>query len=148
METVHRLNKQRHTIVHCIPLRKDLHDDAHIYFAKALKESESEWSTNKKLINTTNKGLQVCLPRNSAFAYFNVEFGWKPSDGGFLHIIENENKFEQEFGLSTICGMLGEAAKLVLRGKRLDEEIESKRVEEFKCLWEIFDWTKELNNAQ
>jgi hypothetical protein len=79
-----------------------LFDDAHLFFRKAIEE-EGEWATNKRLIETAGKGLRGAIPRG--FSYFHV--AW--AGGGFVHPIENEAKFPEEWGLDVAAGMLGQA---------------------------------------
>jgi hypothetical protein len=59
-------------------------------------ESDVEWSTNKKLVDTREKGFRRSVPKG--FPYFCVEFG---IEGGFAHTIEDEEGFSQNFGKVT-----------------------------------------------
>ncbi len=138
---------QRHCLVECVPFEKLLFSEAPIYFKKALLESDEQWAQHKKVIDTKEKGandlpatvatalhcagLRRSIPKN--FPYFHVEFGM---DGGYAHVIENEDMFPQDFGkvrwgragphvnwppLTTrsaqevVCGMLEEPAQILLR---------------------------------
>lgn len=60
---------------------------------KAILESDTEWTQNKKLIDTSKKGLRGSIPKGLPF--FSVEFGL---DGGFAHVIEDEDLFPFYFG--------------------------------------------------
>lgn len=82
IETVYALQRNQHTLVHCIPLDADLYDDAEIYFAKALDEADEQWSTNKKIIraNQDKGGVRKAVPKN--FNYFNVEVRTRNSSAG------------------------------------------------------------------
>jgi hypothetical protein len=73
LETVYDLGRQRHTIIECIPLPKELYDDAEMYFVKALNEADEEWAQHKKIIRFSNEkgGIRRAVPSN--FAYFSVE---------------------------------------------------------------------------
>jgi hypothetical protein len=42
-----------HFSIDCIPLKFSLLDDLRIFFKKALSEQDTEWSSNKKIIDTT-----------------------------------------------------------------------------------------------
>ena len=68
---------------------------APLYFKKAIDEAESEWSQHhaKRLIETKTKGLRGSIPPN--FPYFYVQFGYA---NGFVHVIDDEQKFDREFG--------------------------------------------------
>ncbi|XP_050239474.1 uncharacterized protein LOC126688723 isoform X2 [Quercus robur] len=70
---------------------------------QAIDEAEDEWSQHnaKKLIDTTEKGLQASIPKD--FPYFNVQFGLNK---GFLHVIDNEDEFKSNLGINVIRGML------------------------------------------
>lgn len=58
IETVMALRKQYHTCVHAIPLSDELGEVAPMYFKKAILESDTEWSQNKKLVDTRKKGIR------------------------------------------------------------------------------------------
>ena len=51
-----------------------------------------DWTQNKSLISTTEKGLARSIP--SGFPYFHV--AW--TNGGYAHIIEDEERFHKSFG--------------------------------------------------
>ena len=59
---------------------------------KAIMESDTQWSQNHKLIDTSEKGLRH-IPKN--FPYFYVEYAF---DKGFAHVIEEADKFPRHFG--------------------------------------------------
>ena len=69
------VQKNRHTVLHCIPLDEDCdqRDLAPMIFKKAIMESDEQWSQHKKLIDFRKKGLRRCVPKN--FPYFAVSFG-------------------------------------------------------------------------
>jgi hypothetical protein len=66
-----------------------------MYFRKGLEEAESEWSQHaaKSVIDTKAKGLRGSIPQH--FPYFYVQFGYA---NGFVHVIDNERKFDRNFG--------------------------------------------------
>lgn len=68
-----------HTAIECIPLPEHLFEDAQLHFVKALQEADEEWSTNRKLIDLTQRGLMKTLPSSKSFSYFAVEFGVEPA---------------------------------------------------------------------
>jgi len=141
-EIVINLEKQRHTVIDCVPMPKDLFLDAPIFFKKAILESDEQWSVNKKLVDTREKGLWRSIPKN--FPFFSVEFG---TGGGFAHVIEDRDTFNPAWGKSVLCGMLGEPAQVVLRAKRAPLHVERSRVEQFKKMWHRFDWTRRLKGG-
>lgn len=112
--------------------------DAPLYFRKAILDSE-EWTTNKKLIDTTGRGLRRSVPKG--FAYFHV--GWQ--GGGFVHPIEDESTFPKQFGVDTAAGMLGlPPAAFGRKEQRPQFDAERTAVLDFLKVWGPFDWTQQL----
>ncbi|XP_021864406.2 uncharacterized protein [Spinacia oleracea] len=124
LETVHSLaQQQRHCLIECIPLPKDIAKEAPLYFKKAIDEAEDEWSQHnaKKLIDTSQKGLRACIPKN--FPYFHVEFGLNK---GFVHVIDDETQFKSSFGLNVIRGMLQSQDENMYR-RRQNESVDAQK---------------------
>ncbi len=142
LETVLSMQRQRHTTVECIPVPREALQEAPIYFKKAILESDEEWSVNRKLIDTRERGLWRSVPKN--FPYFSVEFGL---GGGFAHVIEDETKFRDTWGLEILCGVLGEPAQIVLRARRPPVAVERTQVDAFKKAWKKYDWTRKLKGG-
>ncbi|CAN6336924.1 unnamed protein product [Urochloa humidicola] len=145
METVISLaRQQRHCMIECVPVPSSVSNMAPMYFKKAIDEAEEEWAQHemKKLITTTtSRNLRQAVPEN--FAYFHVEFGL---DRGFVHVIDDENKFNAGFGLNVIRGMLGLPEVDMHRQRRsvpVDKQKQS--VARFMKDWEPFNWTKQLD---
>lgn len=88
METV--MNPTRvgwHTCIECVPIDAELAETVPMYFKKALLDADEEWSSHKKVIDTSTKGLRNAVPPN--FPYFHVQwFGGGYPPGGYAHIIE------------------------------------------------------------
>lgn len=59
---------------------------------KAILECETEWSTNKKLVDLSKKDIRHSVPKG--LPYFAVDFG---NEGGFAHVIEEEKYFPSNF---------------------------------------------------
>ncbi|NXU55674.1 C19L2 protein, partial [Turnix velox] len=93
LETNMSMKKRYHMVYECIPLPKEVGDMAPIYFKKAIMESDEEWSVNKKLIDLSSKDVRKSVPKG--LPYFSVDFGLQ---GGFAHIIEDQDKFPHYFG--------------------------------------------------
>ncbi|XP_078437161.1 cwfJ-like family protein [Wolffia australiana] len=145
IETVTGLSKQRrHCLVECIPLPRELAEEAPMYFKKAIDEAEDEWSQHnaKKLIETTSeKGLRRVIPKD--FPYFFVEFGL---DRGFAHVIDDESNFNTSIGLNVIRGMLQLPEEDMYRRRRHETvDTQKSAVAAFSQAWEPFDWTKQLS---
>lgn len=68
---------------------------------KAITEADEEWSVNKKLVDTTDRGVHRSVP--AGFPYFAVDFG---EDGGYAHVIEDESLFPKDFGKVACCARL------------------------------------------
>ncbi|DBA83040.1 TPA: hypothetical protein ACH3X1_006813 [Trebouxia sp. C0004] len=104
METAMRLGDARtHAVVHCIPVQPNITAKAPLYFKKGIDDAESEWSQHhaKRMIETGGKGLRGSIPAN--FPYFHVEFNLTR---GFVHVIDDEAKFDPQFGRSIMIGLL------------------------------------------
>ncbi|NXH12229.1 C19L2 protein, partial [Bucco capensis] len=87
------MDMKRHMVYECIPLPKEVGDMAPIYFKKALLEADEEWCVNKKLVELSSRDVRRAIPKG--LPYFSVDFGLQ---GGFAHVIENQDKFPHYFG--------------------------------------------------
>ena len=101
MEMAKGLKRRRHTHVDCIPISKDDCALAPAYFKKAIQECDVDWASNKRLVDTSKKGLRRSVP--SGMPYFSVEFG---TDGGYAHVIEDETLVPNNFGQEIAGGIL------------------------------------------
>ena len=86
-------------------------DQVPMYFRKALLESESMWSTNKKLIELNDyrsRTLKSVLPKG--LPYFCVEFpvdrNRRESIHGYAHMIEERGQFPLYFGREILGGLM------------------------------------------
>ncbi|KAJ1522720.1 hypothetical protein ONE63_001880 [Megalurothrips usitatus] len=142
-ESAMYLNKFPHMVLQCVPLPREVGDMAPIYFKKAILECESEWSTNKKLVDLSKKGLRNSVPKG--LPYFAVDFG---NDGGFAHVIEEEKTFPTNFAQEIIGGML-ELDHNVWRKPKLENfDQQRRKVLAFSKKWREFDFTKKSNTAK
>ncbi|KAK3737019.1 hypothetical protein QZH41_018410 [Actinostola sp. cb2023] len=139
LETCRNLTRQNHMIIECIPVPKEDGDLAPMYFKKAILESDSEWAHNKKLIDTSKKGLRGSIPKG--LPYFSVEFGL---DGGFAHVVEEEHLFPNYFGKEIIGGMLDLEPWTWHKPHKQNFEQHKKKVLQFAEWWKPYDWTKKL----
>ncbi|KAM5316233.1 CWF19-like protein 2 isoform 2-T2 [Glossophaga mutica] len=137
LETNMNMKKQYHMVYECIPLPKEVGDMAPIYFKKAIMESDEEWSMNKKLIDLSSKDIRKSVPKG--LPYFSVDFGLQ---GGFAHIIEDQQKFPHYFGKEIIGGMLDIEPRLWRKGIRESFEDQRKKALQFAQWWKPFDFTK------
>ncbi|XP_051842881.1 CWF19-like protein 2 isoform X2 [Antechinus flavipes] len=137
LETNMNMNKRYHMVYECIPLPKDVGDMAPIYFKKAIMESDEEWSMNKKLIDLSSKDIRKSVPRG--LPYFSVDFGLQ---GGFAHVIEDQQKFPHYFGKEIIGGMLDAEPRLWRKGVRENFDNQRKKVLQFAQWWKPYDFTK------
>ncbi|OQS04213.1 hypothetical protein THRCLA_03535 [Thraustotheca clavata] len=134
LETTMNPNKKRHTVIECVPIPLNLEGDIPLYFKQGLLECDEEWATHKKIIDTSEKGLQRSIP--SQFAYFHVEW----ATGGYGHIIEDATQFPKDFGMDILAGILEVDPR---RYGRYHASIdrEKDRVEEFLVHWKSYNWT-------
>ncbi|XP_065059112.1 CWF19-like protein 2 [Rhopilema esculentum] len=141
LETVKNFKRQHHMVIECIPVPKEVGDLAPIYFKKAIEESESEWSQNKKLVEVTkSRGIKGAIPKG--LPYFSVEFG---NDGGFAHVIEEEATFQHYFGKEIIGNVLDLEPVRWRKPHKESFQQHKRKVLQFSELWEPFDWTRDLS---
>ncbi|XP_061174042.1 CWF19-like protein 2 [Saccostrea echinata] len=136
METCMGLRYHPHMLIECIPMEKETGDLAPIYFKKAIQESESEWSDNKKLVDLSKKDVRRSIPKG--FPYFAVDFGMQ---GGYAHVIEDERQFPKYFGKEVVGGMIDAEPRLWRRPQKEGFEDQRKKVLQFADWWKPYDWT-------
>ncbi|XP_004520434.1 CWF19-like protein 2 homolog [Ceratitis capitata] len=136
-EIATRLSHRPHITIHCVPIPDEQAEMAPFYFKKAVEESEHEWSVNKQLVSLSSagKGLRNCIPKG--LPYFWVNFGM---DTGFAHVIEDENRFPQNFAFEIIGGMLELDAKKWRKPQKEQNNIA--KVKMFADWWKKYDCTK------
>lgn len=139
MEMNRNLRRKHHMMIECVPVDKEIGDMAPIYFKKAIQESDSEWAQNKKLIDTRNKSLRSSVPKG--LPYFAVEFGL---DGGFAHVIENEDLIPHYFGKEIVGGMLELEPFIWKKPRKENFQTQKKKVLQFAEWWKPFDWTQKI----
>lgn len=139
MEMYSSVRRKSHAYIECIPLPKEVGELAPMYFKKAIMESDEEWSDNKKLIDTSKKGVRGSVPLG--LPYFFVEFGM---DGGYGHIVEDQSKFPHYFGREVCGGMLDAEPRLWLKPHRESFERQKRRVVQLSEWWTPYDWTQKL----
>ena len=128
IETFRNANKKYHCYIECFPIDSDVYPDLMITFEHEIKNCDTQYAMNKKLIKLDIKHkLNNSIPIN--MPYFCVYFGL---NNGFAHIIEDETKVNQHFGRSIIAGFIGEVLF-----KQKDESLfnQQKRFNEFKPFW-------------
>ncbi|KAK6172433.1 hypothetical protein SNE40_016083 [Patella caerulea] len=139
METSMFLKRQPHTFIDCIPLEREVGDLAPIYFKKAIQDSESEWSQNVKVVDLSKKDIRHSVPKG--FPYFCVDFGHQ---GGFAHVIEDEQRFPTYFGREVVGGMIDANHKLWKNPPKENFDEQRIRVLEFSEWWQPHDWTQNI----
>ena len=133
-----------HAVVECIPIPQEMSEKAKMYFRKEIDECESEWSTHdaKKCLSTAPpKGLRSTIPAN--FPYTHVEFGMQ---GGFVHVIDDESKWNRNFGRNILIGLLNLPEHLTDAKQRpLAPALLRDEMEAFLKMYEPCDWTTQLD---
>ncbi|KAL3270404.1 hypothetical protein HHI36_024363 [Cryptolaemus montrouzieri] len=129
-EIAKSFKKYPHMVLECIPIPKRKSDLASIYFKKAIEESETEWSHNKKLISLKNKDVRRAVPKG--LPYFFVSFGMSQ---GFAHVIEDQSLFPSNFAQEIIGGMLDIHHSKWRKPKRENFDEQRSRVSVFNKLW-------------
>lgn len=135
LETSMNFKHFPHAVIECIPVPPEEGDMAPFYFKKAIQESETEWAHNKKLVDLTNKGLRLSVPKN--LPYFHVEFDPQIHQG-FAHVIEDEKYFPRNFGKEIVGGMLGIDYNCLYKNKKEDAFKKCEDVAAFEKRWKKF----------
>ena len=141
METYTSVKRKTHMFIDCIPLPQSEGELAPMYFKKAILESDEEWAQNKKLIDTKEKGVRGSLP--AGLPYFFAEFGL---DGGFGHVIEDQDQFPGYFGREVVGGLLDLTPRLWLKPRREDFDKQKAKVLQLSEWWAPYDWTQKLKD--
>lgn len=136
-ESAMNLKKMPHMVLHCVPLPKESGDVAPVYFKKAILECETEWSTNKKLIDLSGKDVRKAVPKG--LPYFFVDFGLQ---SGYAHVIEDEKIFPRNFAQEIIGGMLDVDHGIWRKEHKENFEKQREKVLKLAKLWEPFNCTK------
>ncbi|KAI2656484.1 CWF19-like protein 2 [Labeo rohita] len=137
LETHMNPKRHLHMVYECVPMPRELGDMAPIYFKKAIMESDEEWAMNKKVVDLSSKDIRQAVPRG--LPYFSVDFGLQ---GGFAHVIENEQKFPHYFGKEILGGMLDLEPRRWRKPIRENFDDQRKKVLKFAQWWKEFDCTK------
>ncbi|GAB6026896.1 hypothetical protein CHUAL_013541 [Chamberlinius hualienensis] len=141
-ESCMNIRRYPHMVIHCVPLPNDVGSMAPMYFKKAILESETEWAHNKKLVELKQNNIQKSVPKG--LPYFSVEFGM---DGGFAHVIEDEDIFPPNFAQEIIGGMLDLDPNAWRRPLHQQFEDQRKKVLQLSEWWQPYDWTKRLQDS-
>lgn len=143
IETALQLDSvKHHAVVECIPIPAELISKAKATFKQEIDASSSEWSQHyaKRLIDTSVKGLRGSIPPN--FPYFAVEFGLS---SGFVHVVDDESKFNRDLGRSVLVGLLRLKDEDMHRRAQRDQEVEQRAwASAFLKEWGPYDWTSQL----
>ncbi|CAM9524115.1 unnamed protein product [Lampetra fluviatilis] len=137
MEANMHLKRRPHMVYECVPLARELGDMAPIYFKKAIQESDEEWAMNTKLVDLSQKDIRRAVPKG--LPYFSVDFGMQ---GGFAHVIENEQKFPDYFGREILGGMMDLEPRRWRKPFREPFEEQRKKVLQFAQRWKPHDFTR------
>jgi hypothetical protein len=131
-----------HALLEAIPMPPDAFSKAPMYFKKALQEAESEWAQHaaKAVIDTKAKGLRGSIPPN--FPYLYVQFGYA---NGFVHVIDDESKFDRQLGRQVVVGLLRLPPEVMHRKQRADApSVQASMAAAFRKQFAPYDWTKAL----
>ncbi|WIA29191.1 hypothetical protein OEZ86_011702 [Tetradesmus obliquus] len=143
LETATGLGSHRnHALLEAIPMPPDAFSKAPMYFKKALQEAESEWAQHaaKAVIDTKAKGLRGSIPPN--FPYLYVQFGYA---NGFVHVIDDEAKFDKQLGRQVVVGLLRLPPEVMHRRQRADApSVQAGMAAAFRKQFAPYDWTKAL----
>lgn len=102
-ESTHEGKAWSHTVIECIPVTCSVYPTLSGYIIRAFETCESEeWSLHRKVIDTRIKKFQKSLPRQIPYAHF-----WLDKTGGFAHVIEQPERWKEDFGREVIASAAG-----------------------------------------
>lgn len=130
------LRRYPHMQLTCVSLPEDVGSMAPMYFKKALLECETEWSTNKKVVDLSKKDVRASIPKG--LPYFMVDFG---DYGGFAHVIEDEELFPRNFAQEIVGGMMDLDSNTWRRPRKQNFDQQRQKVIEFAEKWRKYDIT-------
>lgn len=147
LETATRIDSYspHHALIHCIFLPRQVSTDPRTYFRKALQECDEEWAQHTPVIDTAVKGgLRKSIPRNFPYCYVDFRL-----DQGLVHVIEDHSKVRHHLLLELTAKLMGlEQHQWRRRHDTVSSEAAATRRDRFKRLFQPFDWTKLLHQAQ
>lgn len=143
LETAVNLDQIPHIQIDVIPVDQNLEEDVKKFFKRSLTEDDYEWSTHKKIYDTTEARGDISKVIPSNFSYFHMDINCQ---GGFAHVIEDSRQFNRKHALEVIAGCMGEEHVNVSVPHRY--ETLRNRVRDFKDRYnENYNWTKYKNKS-
>ena len=74
-----------------------------------------------------------------------VDYGRMRTPAGYVHVIDDETKWDTAFGRNIMIGLMGRPAEDMHRGAKADSVgVQQQAVAAFRKQFEEFDWTKQL----
>ena len=153
IETVTHRQQRRHTQLHCIPLTADEDADAAIIVRQAMAEVEGDWCTHRPVIDVKSgrdQGVRRAVPDGFPYCYIGLAGSGGLVGSGYVHVIEREERWDEDWALELVRGIKGLDSRGGRRGAggREGRVVEAERARTFKQRWESFDWTKKLIKNQ
>ena len=139
LETAIDLESIPHIQIDVIPIEQDLEEDVKKFFKRSLTEDDYEWSTHKKIYDTTEARGDITQVIPSNFSFFHLDIN---AQGGFAHVVEDSRKFNRIHALEVLAGCIGGEDKVNLNVPIKYERLR-KRVKRFKEKYnKNYNWTK------
>ena len=147
--------RKRHASLEAVPLPMSVAENISQYFKEAILSADEEWTQHKKVIDTLKNSERPGFGKQafrksmvSELPYFHV---WFRIDGGLGHVVEDPRRWPKGdlFAREILGGILDvgpEVIKKQGRWLRGDPAMRT-RVDDFKKLWDKWDWTKALLEA-
>lgn len=139
IEFSRHVNDCQHMEIECIPIKSKYLNDAKMYFKKALLDQDNEWSTNKKIIDTTEHKGNLTKIINGNFSYTHVDFN---ANGGYLHLIDDIRRFSSLFLREIFAPLLKKEVFEIKYPEKLSPKELIDIVESYKKDFNYYDWTK------
>jgi len=92
----------KHTAVEVVPITPTQEEDCRIMVYKELTDSDEEWTSNPRVIQTTNKPIPKAVPQG--FGYIHFDFNAK---GGYAHVVEDKRHFRGDLARQILAEVLG-----------------------------------------
>lgn len=101
LEFVQNFQQSEHFCVEAFPVSDSQSEQIYSTVLQEFSNCDKKWTDNKKIVFVKGNSLIGHVP--SGFSYIFVDFG----DKGLVHVIESNEKFKKDYGLTLIAECLG-----------------------------------------
>lgn len=133
------ISQSNHFIIEAIPFKHSLIDEVKMFYKKALSEQDSYWSDNKQLVETFSHRGNIKKMINANFSYLHVDFN---CNGGYLHIVSDQSKFDKLFLKEILSVALEKTPFEIKYPSKLSPNNLEKVVNQYREDFKKFDWVE------